>query len=299
MCLQTLIVLASLCFTLSICELGLSEKCGRMSVSTGLVQNGHFSTRNHFPFIANIFTNHFGTYLFGGSGSIISEKYIICAANSVAYENYLEDTIYLNPKESYIAYEGAKIRVILGALNYKAMRETDAVIIDGIDRAILHPDLRGTKPRIANIALLKLKEPLNFSSHVQPACLIYDSNQVEDDEKRLFAVGYGVDSSGSISILRKHVPMTLQREEMCRRFFRKAYEKIDSFNFFCAKSLSNSTPCRYDKLLYTKIDDQWYLKAFSSMFKTFKNNTCSLKAPVLYEDLSNYTPWIQQQMLLE
>lgn len=76
-----------------------AHECGVMSPSAGLIQGGHKSEREIFPWIVNIFTKYHGASLYAGSGSLISDQHILCAANSVAYENYLEDSLDLNPEQ--------------------------------------------------------------------------------------------------------------------------------------------------------------------------------------------------------
>lgn len=273
--------------------------CGFMSSPTGLVQGNQFSSILEFPWILNIFTRFNGVFLYAGSGTLISDKFVLCAANSVAYENYLPRRLILNPEQNYIAYNGSDIKLLFGSERHKGFNEENSLTIEGVEKVILHPDLKGTKPRIANLALLKLKEPITFTQYIQPACVI-DINEIETDQRfsKMYAVGFGNDHSGSVSIRRKHIAMNLTPNEICKRFFKKAFDKIENDEeFFCARGNGYETPCKHDKALYAKINGQWYLKAMSSMFKLFKNNTCSAKAPVLYEDMAPHSNWIIKTML--
>ncbi|XP_070502079.1 CLIP domain-containing serine protease B4-like [Chironomus tepperi] len=276
----------------NICTLNVSSNydrnCGVMSESAGLVQGGQLSGKNQFPWITNIFTKQTLAYIFAGSGSLISHHYVLCAANSVAYENYLENG-ELDPERNYRPLKG--IRLILGSTNYKGSNEPDVTVIETVQKVILHPNLKGTKPRIANIALLKIKRPITFSDSVKPVC-IWNSNDNQMSNHNnmiMYSVGHGIDESGSISFLRKHAIMTVQSDEICKRFYKKF--SSDS-GFFCAKGSNGKTACRYDKGLYVKIDGLWYLRGMSSMFKRFQNGTCSPNAPVLYEDIEQYSSWI-------
>lgn len=280
------------------------NNCGLVSTASGLIQGGNFSSTLHFPFIVNVFTrlstNVNGVYLFAGSGTLISTRHVLCGANSVAYENYLKGRNVLNPAKNYIAYDGKDIKLLFGAQRYKGFEEENAVVIEGVKDVILHPNLKGTKPRTANVAILRLHNGISLTPHIQPACVWDGENNIASDLQynKMYAVGYGNDESGSISIVRKHVAMNFVPEFICRRFFRKAFENIfENSEFFCARGNGNETPCKNDKGLYVKIDGRWNLRAMSSMFKMFKNNTCSAKAPVLYEDLAPYTEWINKIML--
>lgn len=73
--------------------------CGSMTSPSSLIQGGYRSDREMFPWLVNIFTRYSDVWLFAGSGSLISERVILCAANSVAYENYLDDSLDLNPEQ--------------------------------------------------------------------------------------------------------------------------------------------------------------------------------------------------------
>lgn len=272
-----------------------------MSSSAGLVQGGVFSSTSQFPWITNIFTRFNGVYLYAGSGTLISQKHVLCGANSVAYENYLKGRNVLNPAQNYIAYEGKDVKLLFGAERYKGFEEPNALVIETIKDVILHPDLKGTKPRTANIAILRLSSGISFTPFIRPACVWDGENNIVGDHEfnKLYAVGYGNDDSGSISIRRKHISMAFTSDTICKWFYRKVFEKLpENADFFCARGNGNETPCKNDKALYVKADDgQWYLRAMSSMFKIFRNNTCSKKAPVLYEDLSPYSVWINQIVL--
>ena len=163
---------------------------------------------------------------------------------------------------------------------------------------MLHPNLHGMKPRISNLAVLKLRESIIYSQFVYPICLLgADKNYENLNKLQMYAVGYGVDDSGSVSILRKHVSMYYQDEIICKRFYRKAFQSSQS-PFFCARGNGFETACKHDKPIFVKFNDRWNLRGMSSMFKIFRNNTCSVRAPVLYEDIIPYIGWIQQALLL-
>jgi hypothetical protein len=275
-----------------------NSTCGLMSESHGLVQGGQLSNLDQFPWITNIFTKptrDFGTYLYAGSGTLITERHVVCAGNSVAYENYLEDSNTLDPQKPYIAYNGKNIKLKLGTKNYKDnVNEPDALVINAVQKVKLHPHFRGSRPRLANIAILRVRQPIVLTQFIKPACVWSggsDSSLLENSV--LYAVGHGLDQTGTLSFMRKHVSMTMQSDEVCKRFFKNSFK---SESFFCAKG-NGGTPCRHDKMLYQKINGQWHLRAFSSMFKIFRNNTCSLNAPVLYEDLTSYSEWILQSIV--
>jgi hypothetical protein len=210
----------------------------------------------------------------------------------------LEETNSIDPERPYVAYSGKNIKLKLGARNYKdsTVNEADALVINAVQKVKLHPHLRGNKPRIANIAILRVRQAIVFTQFIKPACVWGngDNNRAEDQNPILYAVGHGLDQTGTLSFMRKHVPMTMQSDDVCRRFFKNSFK---SESFFCARGNGQETPCRHDKMLFQKVDGQWQLRAMSSMFKLFRNNTCSLNAPVLYEDLAPYSHWISESIV--
>lgn len=77
---------------------GKSDECGIMTSTEGITESDN--NREAFPWIVNIFTKYNGVALYAGTGSLISAEHVLCAANSVAYENYLgEESLDLNPEQ--------------------------------------------------------------------------------------------------------------------------------------------------------------------------------------------------------
>ena len=93
------IVIVCLLFCASVTVSGSFQECGVMSSSAGLIQSGFNTPRESFPWLVNIFTRYSDVWLYAGAGSLISDRHIIVAANSVAYENYEGDSLKLNPDQ--------------------------------------------------------------------------------------------------------------------------------------------------------------------------------------------------------
>lgn len=173
--------------------------------------------------------------------------------------------------------------------------EPGSLAIDGTSKVVLHPKVAGTRPRVFNVALIFLNEPVTFSDYISPVCI---SKDIDTNilGKTFYAVGFGVDHAGSISPMKKHIAMVGLDDATCQRFFRDTMNKGKAGKFFCARGNGLETPCRYDKPLYVKVDDRWYLQAMSSTFKVFKNKLCRPRAPVLYEDVTRFADWIDSEV---
>lgn len=174
------------------------------------------------------------------------------------------------------------------------MDEPGTLVIDGVLKVLLHPRLAGMKPRVFNIALIYLKEPVPFSKFISPVCL--RNSEEEILSKTVYAAGFGVDSHGNLAGYKKHMALVVLEEDTCRKFFDATMKKGKAGKFFCARGNGLETPCRFDKPLYIKQDDRWFVTAMSSSFKVFKNKLCRPRAPVLYEDLTPMLNWIDSEI---
>lgn len=174
------------------------------------------------------------------------------------------------------------------------MKEPGTVVIDGVKKVLLHPKLSGSKPRVFNLALLFFKAPVSFSKYISPVCLRHSEDKMTG--QTVFAAGFGVDMHGNLAGYKKQMPMTVVDSPTCQKFFLPTMQKGKASNFFCARGNGQETPCRYDKPLYVKHNDRWFLRAMSSSFKVFKNKLCRPRAPVLYEDISFMLDWIESEI---
>lgn len=175
------------------------------------------------------------------------------------------------------------------------MFEPGSLSVNETAKVVLHPKFSGTRPRVFNVALIFLKDAVPMSDVIAPVCL-QDRAELSVLGKTVYAVGYGVDHTGFISGFKKHIPMVVLDDSICQNFFAETIQRGRDANFLCARGNGIQTPCRYDKPLYIKIGDRWYLQAMSSTFKVFKNRACRPRAPVLYEDVSSLSKWIELEI---
>lgn len=110
--------------------------------------------------------------------------------------------------------------MIFGTSHYNKTNEPGALLINGASKVVLHPSVAGTKPRVFNIALIFLKESVTFTKLMSPVCL-QNANEIHESTKgkTVYAVGYGVDQSGSVSIYKKHMAMVVLDDVTCQKFY--------------------------------------------------------------------------------
>jgi len=173
-----------------------------MSQSAGLVQGGSFSTREQFPWLVLISVDlkNDGKFVHSGPGSLISMKHVLVKAASICSAQA--------ETKKLIAISNNRVRLFLGTLKSDEATASGSVQINGygIAEIIVHPDALGNLPRIADIAIFKLKNRLQRSNFISPVCLWTGSDEIDQiNNKTSYGVGYGRDESGKNSEIRKHV----------------------------------------------------------------------------------------------
>ncbi|XP_030851876.1 uncharacterized protein LOC590372 isoform X3 [Strongylocentrotus purpuratus] len=151
----------SICGTRPAYSLGQSRVVGGINARPG-----------EFPWIGSLRVDEGsdrGTFACGAT--LISSQWVLTAAHCVQY--YLD-------------------RVIFGILRLsgESEYEVNAEVAD----IIIHPDYDG-ETLDADIALLRLTEPVSFTDYVRPACLASSSNELSD-YRRCLVAGWGAISEG-------------------------------------------------------------------------------------------------------
>lgn len=137
------------------------------------ILNGIPTSPGEFPHMAALgFREGVSNNLeFKCGGSLISEKYVITAAHCV--EGTQKPSI-----------------VRLGKTSLKDNEDMTQAVDVEISRFISHPDYRGSQSSL-DISLIVLKEEVEFSSYVRPACLDIDL-QERGANVTMVATGWGV-----------------------------------------------------------------------------------------------------------
>lgn len=261
-----------------------SEECGVMSTSTGLIQGGKFSTRKDFPWMASIVVKD---GKFNVSGVLVSHKHVI--SNSLYVVTHDGDS------QKFETVDIHRIKIYLAALKHDKSNFMFRPI-----KIVLNPYLKEIDgSAINNVNVITLYRTVQFNEFIRPICLWtsgYDLSLIY--ESPIYAVGYGVDETGKVSNIKKHVKMIfLQDDAACHEKFQEVTPNvIRETSTFCIESSGSGAPCEYDRYLFVKYNDRWYLRgAFQARF-IHRNGTCSLDHPFLYEDLAKHTKWIQSQI---
>ncbi|KAG5670867.1 hypothetical protein PVAND_001100 [Polypedilum vanderplanki] len=271
----------------------ITENCGIMSKASGLIQGGDFSSRHDFPWMASISTlNNKGIWLHKGSGSLISRKHVIVKARSVSF---------LDNEKNWIPLSTDRVKIYLGTTKHADARDEGSIEV-GVRKIKNYRNARKVSSAfsIFNFAVITLDRNVKFNDFIKPICLWNLDETFENEliDKSAYAVGYGVDESGEVSHIRKHVRVTITSDSTCRNDYKDEIDAGKDSKFFCIISIeSDKTPCHFDSQLYVKVDDVWYLKGIlcsARMYMGFK--ICAVSYPVLAEDISPYVKWINDEM---
>lgn len=266
----------------------LAPTCGFMSSATGLIQGGKPATRSLFPWTVGILVNQgYGNFQYFSTGTLISHLHVVTTGLSVAY---------LDPQtQQYIAKGVNDFRLIFGVENlYSNPQPQGAFQIDGVSEVIVHPSIQHGSPRIANVGVLKLKQPVHYSSWVSPACLPEDDfDYTENEGKSAYAVGWGQTDTGSDSEYKKYAEVQIRNERTCQNYWLEYLQRGKASNFFCAGGNGRDSTCYRDQPLYMKNGNKWSLRGLISIAMSAGDGRCDLNTPVLYEDIGKFRSWLK------
>nr|XP_019562456.2 chymotrypsin-1-like [Aedes albopictus] len=154
---------------------------GLSAAPTEKIINGTDTTIEQYPFIFSLRSSS-GSHSCGGS--ILTNYWMLCAAHCV--------NEYTTPILQSIQVGRTEIT-----------KAADSSVFD-IDRVIIHPEYTPSNSYKNDIAVFKLKRPLEFSQSVQPVQLPSPCFEVPESNPEVSLLGWGVTDAGVVaSILQK------------------------------------------------------------------------------------------------
>jgi hypothetical protein len=239
---------------------GIEESCGIMSSSAGLVAGGKVSTQEQFPWIVAITLKLIYEWYHSGSGSLISDKHVVTSARTVSLSN---------SGESLKAVKNEIIQLYFGTTIWNGINEPGAIFIngaDGIEKIVLYPGARAGDNlkeilSINNLAVVFLKNSIQFSKLISPVCLWkFDTKASEQVGQIAYGVGYGREKNQMVTGIRKYAQMTITDYDECKIKWNILIENDPTRDNFCAKGDDSNFAYCYDGPLYMKINGKWYLR---------------------------------------
>lgn len=258
--------------------------CGVMNEASGLIQGGKQSSRENFPWAVAIFVKqNFDLYEQKAVGTLITNKHVVSLGNPIAN---------LNNGNVVVPVDVDTLKMYFGISSLSEQFAAGVLIIEGAEKIVFHPNFKIEVPRSADVSLIFLQSPIVFTKFISPACLSTSRTDIKAIVGRTgYAVGWGINESGSYSELKKQTGLQVQNQTVCKKFYS---QYISGERYFCAMSKNGATPCDLDDPFYLKLNGKWFLRGLINIyFFHVDDNKCSSVSPVLYEDMTKYSNWIE------
>ncbi|XP_059387706.1 uncharacterized protein LOC132121957 [Carassius carassius] len=246
-----------------------AQHCGVSSLSTHIEGGENAAVRN-WPWQVSLHSS--GHHVCGGS--LISYEWVLTAAHCV---EYLSSDIGLNGT------------VYLGRQSQNVSVSNSHEVIRGIRSIIPHPDYDPSW-FVNDIALLRLSEPVNFTSYISPICLAANDS-IFHNGTNCWATGWG--ETGFFGT--QHTYGTLQEGKMKivgNKECNCSSKDIITPTMICAEGEAGEGTCYGDPggPLQCEQDSVWILAGVT-------NPSCGTGiAPDIYARVSKFQNWIMENV---
>lgn len=269
----------------SFCDCGLEGIRSR-------IYNGKVTQTHKFPWIAHIrFTRPKSTSYSQCGGTLVDNQHIVTAAHCLFDSNG-----NLN--------QPANVQVYLGILD----KNRDYKTALGVEEYIYDVRYASSSPMDYDIAILRLKEPVQFSETVYPICIPSSDDQIY---RRLTVAGWGnVDSSGTGSAVLREVDVDFIQKSTCNEmkynyvikknnlpsYFRFNVQPVHENHICALNTLTGGDACSGDSggplMFKDPQNGRWYLIGVVS--GAWDLCGVDLGVPGLYTSISPYRSTIVQ-----
>lgn len=258
-----------------------NENCGIHSAASGLSMNGIGYERGLWPWNVAVFDIHPRQHFCGSV--MISRTFVVTAAHCLHSKHHSRK-------------EDSNIMLIFGAYSLKNNNEPGAVS-EYVKKSYIHEDWNTkTTNYDADIALLEVVNPIEYSNYIKPICLWLGAESLIDAEGTV--VGWGANkfiNESSDKPLGITVPI-IKKNSQCWLDVPKLKE-ISSDRTFCGGARDGvQIPCYGDSGsgLYVKSEKRFYLKGLVSSSSTDMAGTCDATIYSIYTNIFMFTEWIRK-----
>jgi transmembrane protease serine 9 len=234
------------------------------------------SERGIWPWTVAIFKSQANTKSFLCTGTLVSETAVITSAQ--CFQQRRDQSITTRD-----------IELQIGRLDIADDNERD-YFTRRAEKITVHPDWLSSSDvsHDADLAIVILKKPIAYSSHIQPICLVGELGLQNGT-----VVGWQ-EQSRSVTTPNKLVSFEnpVISQETCSAAHR-TLQVMSSDRTFCAAGNNGSGLCNAGAGYYVKNRSSWYLQGFvSAAVYNTKTRTCDFSKPFVNTNLSKFSQWI-------
>ncbi|XP_043654598.1 CLIP domain-containing serine protease B9 [Drosophila teissieri] len=256
--------------------------CGRERASiTPFIFQGESLQRGQLPWLVAIFERRESNGpAFICGGTLISTSTVLSAAHC-----------FRAPGRNLPA---SRLAVSLG-------RNTLAIHSDGefrgVSQLIIHENFQIKQFTEADLALVRLDEPVRYTDYIVPICLWSTSNRMDLPQgHKSYVAGWGPDETGTgHTEVSKITDLNIVIESNC---VQELPHVLVQPSALCAKK-TGAGPCASDGggPLMLREQEVWVLRGvISGGVINEKENTCELSKPSVFTDVAKHIEWVRRNM---
>ncbi|XP_054934397.2 chymotrypsin-like elastase family member 2A [Dermacentor andersoni] len=160
-----------------------------------------------------------------------------------------------------------------------------------------HPDY-GKRPNGYDIALIKLKEPLDFDQSVRPICL--PTQQVHLTNRNAFVAGWGLTNDFTITPWLHYFKTKVVPFDYCRKWYTALLREdaAGSAELVCTQAKRKSA-CEGDAggpLTIWEGNGQRYVQVGVASFGAKTGGCSNQESPNVFTRVSHFVPWIRKMV---
>ncbi|KAH8337703.1 hypothetical protein KR074_007459, partial [Drosophila pseudoananassae] len=252
------------------------DECGKEGFATAQI-GGEELTRGQYPWLVALYSGQ-ESVTYKCVGSLISKRTVITAAHCIFNRSPGDLWVYLGRHDR--------------SLNTEAEAE-----LVGVSSVHTPPQYNSVPD--ADVGLLILTKSIVYTRYIQPLCLWTSDLTIPGNEGELGAVaGWGLDKNAQKTRFPKSVYVQLVDRDRCRYKMPRAEDFITD-RTVCAGNSRGHGPCFGDSgaALIVLRNNRWVIRGVVSLSPRL-GVICDLSQYAIYCDVSTYTDWIREHMVI-
>lgn len=265
------------------------DQCGQSDSSNSinpLIALGEDTAAGQWPWLVAIFVVKL-KFEFQCAGTLVTNTHVVTAAHCVQLDN--------------VNVPSGALLVSVGRYRLRDWRERGSVNREVADYR-LHPDYNSLGSADADIAIMFLRERVEYSATIKPICLWNGPTNLQDVVGKYgWVVGWGQDENGNRNVQEPRMArIPIVSQEVCL-WSNGKFAEITSNRTFCAGSRDGTGPCNGDSgsgfVILDPDTSRFQLRGVvSRSFRNRSSASCDLTQYVVYVDVAMHMRWIRRQI---